>query len=206
MAGLNVGDIVAVTMIGECLGQRVQQTQFYSVITPSINANTLDALQALGADIVADPVSWPNTMLVPAPSNYDWKKLRLQRVHPTRSAFQEVLGLGAGLHVAAATTANVNAVITKRTLVGTRRGVGRMSGTPLAPDQYTAGLLTAGTLSEYNTVGTVLNDVLGGGADATEIEPVLWSRATPTTSLLVTSAAAQDTVRVMRRRTLRVGI
>jgi len=206
MAGLNNGDIIAVTMIGSCLGQRVQQSMFYSVITPSTSASVATALTNVLNDIVADPVSWPNQLLAFAPQNYSWSALRAQRVHPTRSAYAEVAGLGAGLHAQDATTANVNGVITKRTLVGTRKGVGRMSTAPLTPDQFTAGLVTAGTLAAMDLLGTVLNDPISGGADLTDAEPVLWSKDTPTTSLLITSAQGQDTVRVMRRRTLRVGI
>ena len=206
MAGLNIGDKIAVTMVGECLGQRVQQIMHYDVTTASTIADTLEALLDLANGMIADVVSWPNILRNNAPSNYTWQKLRCQRVWPSRSAFQEVTVNLAGLHAQAATTANVNGVITKRTLVGTRKGIGRMSTAPLASDEYSAGVVTGGTLTGMTTLATVLNDEIVGAVGATTADPVLWSRSTPTTSLLITSAAPQDTVRVMRRRTLRVGI
>lgn len=205
MAGLNAGDIVAVTMIGTCAGQRVQQQMIYEVQVGSISTSTLTAQLNLANDIAAAPAYWPRTMWNNAVQNYTWDFLRVQKVYNGRAAFSQTAGLGAGQLAQDAPSVNVNASVEKRTDVGKRYGVGRMTTTPLPASQMQNGLLTAAALTAWGLLATAMMQNISATTDGTVMYPVLWSIKVPTRPLPLESCNVQGTVRVQRRRTVGVG-
>lgn len=206
MAGLNVGDIVAVSAVGTCLAQRVLATMLYRVSGPSTSGDVLTALQNV-ADFYKNngATAWVTAYLAAAPQNYTCTLVRAQRIWPTRSIYRDSADGRPGTIASNAETCNLTCVITKRTEDGTRKGIGRLHTAPLPPTAQSAGLISA----LFTPLATALRDKLILAStivgDATVMGPVLWNRVAPSLYKPLFAGTVQDTIRTLRRRTLRVG-
>lgn len=134
---------------------------------------------------------------------------RIQCISPSRLAFVERIGAGAwsaGTRGAVGLPSNVGSAITRRSLNGTRAGVGTLHIPAPGPTDVADSLwippyrITLQALAAKTVTPLTL---LGGGA---AMQPILWDRRFPGVIWDVVSAVPQPQVRVNRRRTVGVGI
>lgn len=206
MAGLNINDVIEITYEGILIDQRVLSVLHYFVDTPSTDGNYLSAMSHLLGNFQAGAVSPTIAYLNATAQNYELISLKGQVVYPTRKAYvRSNVGLP-GLIAADCTAPNLAGVITKRTSVGTRKGVGALHMPGIPPSGYSGGLITGGQRTLYAAVQACLLNPFTDLLETTVIEPCLWSRNSPGTVLGLTQTTLQPEVRTMRRRTIGVGI
>lgn len=97
---------------------------------------------------------------------------------------------------------NVSGAITKQADVATRHGIGtlHMPGVPNGSNDD--GYVTISQKARYGALGTFLS----APYRTSTLFPVLYRRLAPNASAVVTAATVRDTMRVVRRRTVGVGI
>jgi hypothetical protein len=141
-------------------------------------------------------------------------ELRVQVVAPERRPVVVKPLAQSGGAVGAANTANVSALIVKRTDVVTKRklklkrgGVGNVHIPGVPANAYALGKVLVGYKAVLNTFAdkVILSQAIGGTG---VLFPCLWHRtnANPNSFDVLVQANAQDTVRVERRRTVGLGI
>ena len=199
-----VGDIIAVTLNGLWHVQRVQSTLTYRV-TSVVGAPTTSGF-ATALDTAFNAANklyqrWREC----CPSNYTLNYVDIQTIRPTRvvrDTFSKLLG---GLSGQASSTANIAAVISKRGSLANRHNMGSIH-VPYTNldvgmhDGIVGNAMQASLLNlSLEVVGPYAVGALGN------VVPVIWGPKTPTVSYDITSAFGQQTVRVMRRRTVGVG-
>lgn len=206
MAGLNINDVIEITYEGILITQTTLSVLHYFVDTPSTDANYLSAMTHLLGNFKAGAVSPTIAYLAACAQNYEMITLKGQVVYPTRKAYVRInVGLP-GLIGTDCTAPNLAGTITKRTSVGTRKGVGSLHMPAIPPSGYSGGLITGGQRTLYAAVQACLLNPFTDTGETTVIEPCLWSRSSPGTVLGLTATALQPQVRTMRRRTVGVGI
>lgn len=134
---------------------------------------------------------------------------RLQRIHPSRNrAYVRTLGINGTNGATVGATVNQAAVVTKYGNVAGRFAVGswHQGGLPQNVLDDTGKVTTAYQTDIGTAVGKLL--VLGGNTafPATSATPILWNKAVPTRVTPITQVVPQATARVMRRRTVGLGI
>lgn len=101
---------------------------------------------------------------------------------------------------------NVACVLTRRAVVGTRRGVSSLH----IPIGLSAAQVDEGTIdpAAQTKIAAIGNSILNTGAvgNGVSVEPVIYHRGAEPVYDVIGSFIVQDTLRVMRRRTVRVGI
>lgn len=129
-----------------------------------------------------------------------------QWIFPTRYSLRSFVPAVASGQVAITSfPQNLAVSITKMSDFGTRRGRGTLH-MPGVPNTWVdGGELSAAGLAGYVAIRDDLNDtvVLATGHTLT---PVIYNRSAPGDSITITDALLQPTSRVMRRRTVGVGI
>lgn len=212
MAGslVALGEIWELRLHGSLAGQSIITVQHLrvSAITPPVTNTALNiALQAY----TKAAGGFGFTALPALPDSWSGLSVQSQRVFPltersaNSSSTWNVVGAAPG-----ADTANVAQVVTRRTERAGRSEVstGHLP-CPTTADAIIAGeltvaqkaLLTQWLGAQYTTV-TLL-------AGSVSLEPVIWHRGIPPEGRfysIITSAVIQPTVRVMRRRTVGLGI
>lgn len=206
MAGLNINDVIEITYQGTILGQRVLNVLHYFVDAPSTDPSYLSALSHLLGNFKAGAVSPTIAFLNAVAQNYNLDTLKGQVVYPTRKAYVLNNVDLPGLIGSNCTAQNLSGVITKRTSVGTRKGVGALHMPALPPTGYADGLITNAQRTLYGAVQACLLNPFTDSLETTRIEPCLWSRSSPGTVLGLTATQLQPEVRTMRRRTIGRGI
>ncbi len=203
---LNLGDIVECTIVGTQYGETTLNVLHYKYtnITPTTNGPA--ALAALAAWQEGDPTAVGQQMTTQLSSNWTLASIRCQVIFPTRYAYVlHTVGTPGSL-VQTALPANTQASITKRTTIAGRGKTGRMEvpGIPLL--WIDGGALNATGLFNVGEIASKIPNVANLATGTQTWVPVIFQRASPSSSPQIISAQAQDTVRVARRRTVRVGI
>lgn len=123
-----------------------------------------------------------------------------------------------GLVEAPVSNQNTAGVFTKFGLLGNRHNVGSWHQGGMPPSLFVNGLLTAGVLTQLQVIANVWKQTIPftiGGETTVFFPGILNKKPIPDTDPVkyeidgiteVATVLAQDTARVMRRRTLRVGI
>lgn len=202
-----IDGVIEGAYVGECLGQTIMSVFHWKVGVVSSIPNTLAELdafasrwQTLGAN------SFLTNYLALMPLNYTLTRVTAQQIWTTRSRRVQKVNLITGNGVSTATTANVQSSITFTTDFAGRTDIGGKR--LLLPNQaYEDGKVN---LAHHNSmIDFAVNCVTplvvadGGGTYL----PVIYHRVgLPTKSSLITGYVIQDTVRVMRRRTVGLGI
>jgi len=206
VALLNNGDNILVTMVGNMVGQTIMNTFYYRVTqAPGTLLQQADVLESLDNLLNSAGNLFPK-VLAAIPPEYSFEASWLQVVFPGRYVAYKFPEVASGQGDAPGITANLAGVVVRRTdkagrdqvgtlhvLVGSGdEGVlnGRVGGaTKVALDALAASLPTSYTVSGYT------------------FRPVLTPFNNPDGSAKwIDSAFAQDTARVMRRRTVGLGI
>lgn len=207
--GQPINAVLEFSIRGTINGQNVISVLHYRVSAVSGAATAaieqdefLVAAGPAGIDDVVTPY------LSCCPSNYTATELRAQFVAPTRFRFSTVSILAPGTRPAASNFQNSSAVMTKRTALSGRRQIGSLHFPGVADTDAVGGLLSAGLTSAMNTAALVLQSNLNALPGTGIYVPVLWHRTLPSQpqSDPVIQFATQTTLRIMRRRTVGVGI
>lgn len=202
------------------------RVQVYSLVAQQICINTMDydpttlvgnpegpTFLTQTIDAIFSPGAWGMDLRGCMGSNTVISYATAQVIAPTRRALvRRSLNL-TGMHNNECHTANISCVVTKRTELATARkqklgigGVGsfHIAGIPL--DTFTDSVFTAvylaGPVTDF--MNKLDNFIVVGG---TVLQPVLFGRnSVNQVRTPITSVAAEPTVRVMRRRTVGLGI
>lgn len=205
--GLAVGSIIEATFRGTLLGQTVMSVWHYAVTTvatePSIANELRDFLNTWDNALVAGiRLGYVDCM----PSNYTLRQSSAQLVSPTRSRkFFHTLNIGGNR--TAAMVPNTAGVMTYQTDAGGRDQVGSKH-LPIDPNvDAVDGNLDVAYKNVLAILGARTTLPLLVVANGGEYAPVLWHRKKPQpSSSAIKDFIVQDTARVMRRRTVGLGI
>jgi len=203
------GDVFLCTAVGTYAGQRILLTHTYRVFNVIGTVDEATASTSLinevkggvGGDVLE------SAYLALLGTNYNLDAWRAQKIHPVRYVRVEQARNVAGTGSAIAETGNIAAVITLRAALAGRRHISNKHIGPIPGDAATmvAGELTPAYQTLMNTLATGLKSSIIIGPGGYTFVPCIYHRGlVPVTSDIVTSAI-QSSVRVQRRRTLRVG-
>jgi len=204
-----IGDVFLLTLEGDCNDQKIMLTHTYEVtaLTGStdegvVSEDLAERVSTAGADILETP--YLNCMA----SNYTLLGIHAQKIWPERYRRYTLPRSVAGNIANPALTSNVNAVISLHT---TLAGRSQVSNKHVGPAPATAGWFTSGEITVgYKAVLDVLRTALlnaVGAAGWYTMTPCIFHRADviPKSDYL-SAGSVMNTVRVMRRRTVGVGI
>jgi hypothetical protein len=204
MAGLNTGDIVEVTMIGSLFGQTIRNVFHYRILNESTAVTYVQAAFAFAADFDAGTDSPGLAILSASAPEYRWKTTRVQRLFPQRDTYVETTVDLPGTSTTC-TTSNLAAVITKRGALGNRANIGSVHiAAPPAAGQID-GTWYSTYLTKLQAVAACMTTLYTVPLETMDARMVIYHRKNPELSAQVEFTQPRDTVRVMRRRTLRVG-
>jgi len=141
-------------------------------------------------------------------ATYTVQEVRVQKVYPTRerAVIRTVTALGAISGTGA--PANVAAVVTKQGDAAGRfaQGSWHHCGVPSASLTTTGGVAAGYADDIKNALQAIVDIGSPTGFDGSTAQSVLWSPKVPARKTPITNLVAQSTSRVMRRRTVGVGI
>jgi hypothetical protein len=207
---LALNDIVQITVTGSYEAQVLLNVMHYKAENAPDPGRTYEqGLTDLVAAIKNDVASnWVPSLLDCMGQEAGIDKIRAQRVYPTRDYYVDVTEAQPGTHANPVRTANIAATLTKQS---SRAGRGR-SGS------FHVFGVPEGTfdLGRFLAAYMELLDTLSVNLKKTQVEHLgfsVWypgmyngSLGTPLNWSDIVQITPQDTVRIMRRRTLRVGI
>jgi len=163
----------------------------------------LDALVFNGVGSVTDLLKARNaaTWFYTA-TKYQW----VSPIRYTPKLYTDATGFGENVNPAL--PQNVAAVLTKKAVVATRKGTGGVHFTGLCDDDVLDGFLTAARKTNMDAVAVQLSQVADTGAvlAGSKLTPIIGPQTEASTAPTWTDWISQDTVRVMRRRTVGLGI
>jgi hypothetical protein len=208
MAGMAVGDVVAVSFRGTLFNQRILNIFHYSVGV-SGTGTVVEQLQAFANGFIADSFAVPfqAAFLACLAPSYTLDVVRAQRVYPTRSIYAEGTADAPGTFATDTEVSNIAASILKRTETPGRMGIGRVQLAGIPTAAYENGAVTNAYLTgELSTFAADMILSLTEPARGVTFVPCLFNPTAPVNKFSVLAAATpQSSLRTMHRRTLRVG-
>ena len=208
--GISTNGIVSLVVEGTVLEQRMLTVLHLRRITATNGATTVTADLAdilFEMQPVAGGQDWLQTLyLACCANNFTLDRFVAQQIFPTRSVkVTRTVGL-AGTVGSPCEIPNVSGVLTKRTVLAGRNQVGSIHMPAVATAEMDNGVLEAAQLVRYaNLSASLLTNVVHAAPDA-EYDLVIHHPQFPGTFNKVNDILTQDTVRTMRRRTLRLGV
>lgn len=204
-----VGDIVRVAAVGSCFGQRIMLTLPYGVqnITgPQPEADVCNELLneirgGGGGDL------YESKYLACLPADYSLTKWVAQKTNPIRYAYVKVDRNTPGTHAGACEETNLAACITMSGYLAGRDQIANKHIGPLpgGATVRTDGLLVLAYKGLLDTLGLALASVIILPVTGVTLAPCIPHTAALGTYSTIADNETQDTIRVMRRRTVRVG-
>jgi len=206
MANAALNDQIAVSFVGTLLGQRCMNLFCYQLTTFAGPHTTTAVNTAMDGAIDAGGTMLNNYLNV-TPDNYTLDEVWYQFVRPTRYVKDVLAKAQPGQSGFDADTANVQQTVTKRGPAANRRNVGSVHiPCPTEAGAITNGLLTVGQKVALANFALDMQSPLalfGGTVIAT---PCILNTHGQFLPVLYSTALAQSTVRVLRRRTVGLGI
>lgn len=199
--------IVQVTFRSTLAGQRVLNQFRYHLLTPApVDYDYRQAMNDLEGKFT-ETGGLRDKYIAACPTNQQIADYTLQPIWPIRQRYMTyVIGMPGTATTGVAQTANVAASIRRVTDIIGKKGVGRVQ-IPATNAGYDDGLLLPDYIAD-DLAG--LRDQIPLNVTTThgeEWEPVLFSvNGGITSTSVVVDTEVEDTVRVMRRRTVRLGI
>jgi len=205
MASTNIGDKILVTFNGRMLGETVLNTFWYQVSALTGSPNTTTFGSALHTQINTAG-GLRESFLACCPQNYTLVEMWIQFVDPVRVVKQVFNDNEDGTWAVDTDTTNLAGVITRRGDLAGRKHVGSLH-VPISsdPTAIIAGELSAALKAKLDTLCTdvVSSQALTGVGTA---NPILRNGPLMTDVTVINNAFTHTEVRIMRRRTVRVGI
>jgi len=205
---ISVGDIVAVSFLGTINAQRTVTTLHFraadasGTATSTLMQNLITLIRAGGGG--GDTLE--TTFLNCCAQNFTLNSIRAQKLSTVRAKFESQNRASPGNVAVDCDITNISGVLTKQGALANRRNIGSVH-MPAVPNGYASAGDVSGTyLTLLNAMAAKLTDVQTVAADTVNYFPVIFNRTTPADSPFISSAFAQTTMRVMRRRTVGLGI
>jgi hypothetical protein len=207
--GQPVGAVFEYSLVGQVNGQRTISSLHYVVSIPSaIGDPQLEALAIMAELESFGSVHLTDEFLAACSSDWTLLYTRGQFVGPIRFAYAQKPKNVSGIIASDCRAQNVSGVITKRTGLSGRNQIGalHMPGVPVSG--YTAGEITPALQAKYALVAADLILPVTAAIGAGKYLPCLWHKthAFPAWTDQVLYTVVQPELRVMRRRTVGLGI
>jgi hypothetical protein len=205
MPSLAVGDVCLVTYRGSLNSQRILNTFVYGVQAFTGTPDQSLALDALVAKLNTTG-NLTDKYLNCVPADYTLAQIWAQVIRPLRWAKHIYPQGTAGNGGNASVTSNLAMSITRRGARGRRKDVSSLH-VPVSGDvsEVNGGFLQTGILISGNALALQLRTLVATTTPAVDWVPVIFNGPTFIDVTPITAAFAQDTVRVMRRRTVGLG-
>lgn len=208
--GLEVGNIVAVSFVGEVLGQRTINTIHLRRASPVDPAKTvLQDLDDITFHMQPDGggADWLETdFRACCAQNWDLLEIVAQQLTPVRSVKRVRVEAVQGTWPSDCEASNLAAVISKRTNFGGRDQVGRIHLPGFPHNAAADGLVSSGLLTELNDLCAALDADYVVPVTGVSYNNCLYHKGESPDFDIVTEHFPQTTIRVMRRRTVGLGI
>lgn len=202
---VGAGDVLSVTLNGQLCGQTVMNTFHYGMASVS-GAPTQDAVAIEVLNKLAVTGGFYDKFLACCPDNYILNETWVQFILNVR--YRKRVGAPSlnGTFGFDADTANVAATISRFGDAANRRNMGSVH-IPIGSDVHflDQGFVKAALLTQLTAFSPFLYTQLVLATLGT-IQPILISGASILNAVPLSSAIVQQTARVVRRRTVRVGI
>lgn len=141
------------------------------------------------------------------PNNVTIDEVRVQCIYPTRVAAAIYPTIDVGTFIDSADTGNQAATITRKGELANRKNIGSLHMVaPSGTGSILGGTIQAAYRSALDLLAAEIKTAYSEAVFSSVWTPVLYSRTSPSLLTPIVDTAVQDTARVMRRRTLRVGI
>jgi len=210
MAALPLQSVIVVQAWGELCDQTILNSWYYRCLTSNPPDPLIDYRQYLDGikDELVAAGGLEEQYLDALPANYTLMKWRIQPIWPTRLRYKDYERITAGTNQGTSVTANLAISVSRFSVQGGRRGIGRLQ-VPAITEHLLNGKYIAGGY------GAVLQDLADemkldinvGGFTPLDLTPVLFNfRAPNPTAYHVDETFVQNTVRTMHRRTVGLGI
>jgi len=205
---LALGDVVQVSLKGSLFGQRILNILHYSVSVVGTGTE-YDQLSRLSSDIALGAAA--TDILTPFLSaiapQYTLEEIRCQRVYPTRTVYAKTSVTIFGAYATGTELTNVAVSLEKRTLAPGRMGIGRLQLAGIPTAVIDNGEVTAGyQAGELAALAAILIQTITTTGPVVTFSPCLFNPTAPVNKFEpIFSIIPQSTIRVMRRRTLRIG-
>jgi len=202
---VGAGDILQVTLVGDLIGQTIMNTFHYGVSTVT-GTPTQSAFSAEVLTKLAVAGGFYDKFLGMVPDNYTLSQVWVQFVLDTRYRKSVANPALPGTSGSTSRASNFAAVISRFGGAANRRNQGAVH-IPIGGDSnfIADGLVTGATLTAMGVFAPFLFTPLTLATLGT-IQPVLIHGTSKLNAIPLVTAEIQATSRVMRRRTLRVGI
>lgn len=204
MPGLQQGDVCLLTYRGTLFGQRVMTVLRFYVTTASARDTVIEDLADV-AEFYQDTANELTAAYLEAlTGQVTVAEVRAQRIYPTRSIYMSKVIDEVGVNPGTAETANICGVLTKRSALAGRHGVGSVHFPGLSATDCVDGTITGGYQTKMGLFGAALigtKTIVGSGLAFRFCTGA--GTYGPLSQIIET--VPQDTCRVMRRRTLRIG-
>lgn len=199
--------VIEVGLEGTLFGQRIINVLHYAVFNPSTTVNYADELEQL-AMVFSDVGigGFGSGYLGCMPTSFNWDFTRCQSIYPIRKRVIRI-GVGEPGRFNTTTTANVSASITKRTVFAGRSQIGGIR-LVLPTTESLQGKITIAARANLDLFANQLDvrvlEPTGGGT----YDPVIYHRKAGVVPKFdkVTDCVPETTTRVMRRRTVGLGV
>jgi len=203
---LPLNSITMVSIFSRLAEQRVINTFHYQFEgTPDPDVDYRDYYASLGAALL-DPLGLVGAYLPCCPTDMFVETLRIQTIWPIRQRYvKTVIGSAGTATGGAAKTANVAMSIRRVSDTIGPQGVGRIQ-IPLAQDWQVDGYVDSAAGLAADPLAALMTLPVLGTLEPSTWNPVLFGvTASVAHTSLIIDASLEETVRVMRRRTVRLG-
>jgi len=203
-----VGDIVEVTWRQLMFSQQLLNVQHYRVVSSTSSGSDVGDNQSFADHLAAltgagQLITVWRTSLAP---NWVLSSVKAQKISPVRSAYTTAsIGL-AGLSGSNSEISNLAAVVSKRGTSGTRRAQGSIHFAGWPATFGNAGVWQAGVDTWWNNLEPLWSATQNVAAIPANLQPIIYNPGASVNWQTIAVWQLQDTIRVMRRRTVRVGI
>jgi len=206
VAAVLIGDLVNVTVAGTLCGQRTLNSFPYRIEIAPSDTNYDNFASALN-DIVTDTGGIYDAMRGALPSNWNASAIWVQVIRPIRLRKISFPLVSGGTWGAAAQTANIQASITRVGDTANRKNVGGVR-IPISGDATASvnGLLTNTMKTALMALAVVMENNIVAPATVGTLVPLIGIPKTGNITADLVDAFPQDTTRVLRRRTVGLGI
>jgi len=209
MASVATGQIYLMSLVGDMDGQECINTFTYRATDASDPTKTVQEV-AIGLNAALSIPDgggkrFDSTYLALLPSQYVWVETWIQVVSPTRYVKSVFAGGGAGTSNIDGHWANSAAVITRRGEEANRKNIGSVHICFPSEAAAVAGKVPAGYKTDMGDFATQMRATQALAGLSVNMVPVLFHKGGTPNYSVIKSTIAQDTVRVMRRRTVGVG-
>jgi hypothetical protein len=206
MPPVAINDIVMVTIESQAFSQRFLTTFHYKVTNVGTAFNPVLSATVGAADFAANalaPYPWLKLCMSP---QVVINRVRMQWLKPLRYAPGTFVTADPGTNIEDTTSTNQSAVVTRACDLSGRKYVGSIHVPAVSQANLLNGLCKPAYKAQLDALAGSLLNTLTLPTEGLVIKPVLYNRTGPVFSTDITRAFAQDTARVMRRRTVGLGI